>query len=193
MLVARVDSTLTAYQYLPVQVNAQITGLRSDIKQLPRLIETPLVNQLRPITVQAAATLTQANGLIADVRRQVNSVDVNKRIDAAQQSIDTALKPAVSIASQLDQSLPLFLDCEYNPDCVFNRFQGTSKAIEQMAQAGAKAAPEISVDIAGITKSSNDIAKSADTYVKNFTKPQTFWQKVKTFIVFGAAVGGKIL
>ena len=47
------------------------------------------------------------------------------------------LKPAIdhtaSIAKQVDDAAPLWLDCEYNPDCLFNRYVGASKGIERAA------------------------------------------------------------
>ena len=33
----------------------------------------------------------------------------------------------------MNDALPLFLDCDHNPDCVFNRYVGASKGIERAA------------------------------------------------------------
>lgn len=58
-----------------------------------------------------------------------------KTAAAAVQNFQADLHPvlanAAGITGQVNNSLPLFLDCEYNPDCLFNRYQGASKAFEK--------------------------------------------------------------
>jgi len=41
------------------------------------------------------------------------------------------LDHAASIAAQADAAAPMFLDCDHNPDCLFNRYVGASKGIER--------------------------------------------------------------
>ena len=66
--------------------------------------------------------------------------DTLARADAALETVDgmrrdlqPVLQHSASIASQVDDSLPLYLDCDHNPDCVFNRYVGASKGIERAA------------------------------------------------------------
>ena len=66
--------------------------------------------------------------------------DTLARADAALETVNGLrrdLKPTLdhsaAITAQVDDSLPLFLDCDHNPDCMFNRYVGASKGIEKAA------------------------------------------------------------
>jgi hypothetical protein len=91
---------------------------------------------------QVAALRKDAISEVAQIRsiadRRVG--DTLARMDTALGEMDELradLKPALvhatSITKQVDDAAPLFLDCEYNPDCVFNRYVGVSKGIELAA------------------------------------------------------------
>lgn len=101
---------------------------------------------------------------------------------------------AGSIAAHVDDALPQFTDCTYldedgvpssaNPDCLFNRYQGISKAAEKMFQAGAEAAPKIGKSAEGIAE---NIKKESDI----LTAPRTPLQKAGDWVKLlarGAAV-----
>jgi ABC-type transporter Mla subunit MlaD len=75
-------------------------------------------------------------GKVAD-RRIGDTLD---RADAALGKVEELrgdLKPildhASGVAKQVDDAAPLFLDCEFNADCLFNRYVGASKGIERAA------------------------------------------------------------
>jgi hypothetical protein len=73
----------------------------------------------------------------------------------------------------MDDAAPLWLDCEYNPDCLFNRYVGSSKGIEraalnfgQMSLDVKNALPtaittwqSIGTNVAGITANVNQLTK----------------------------------
>jgi ABC-type transporter Mla subunit MlaD len=91
---------------------------------------------------QMAALRKDAMSEVAQIRSTADrSVgDTLARVDTALDKFEELrgdLKPALvhaaSIAKQVDDAAPLFLDCEYNPDCVFNRYVGASKGIERAA------------------------------------------------------------
>lgn len=158
---------------------AQVAGARADLTaQVAAARRDVLVRTER----QVAAVRTDVMDQVAQIRvtadRRIG--DSLARVDTAMEKIEEVrgdVKPVLdhagSVAKQVDDAAPLFLDCEYNPDCAFNRFQGTSKAIEQMAQAGAKAAPEITASVAGIASSGNAIAADAKREADEIAKPKT--------------------
>jgi hypothetical protein len=54
-------------------------------------------------------------------------------LDATRQDLKPVLAQSAAAAAQVNEALPLFLDCDHNPDCVFNRYVGVSKGIERAA------------------------------------------------------------
>jgi len=54
-------------------------------------------------------------------------------VSQLRQDLKPTLDHSAAVAAQLDDALPLFLDCDHNPDCVFNRYVGASQGIERAA------------------------------------------------------------
>ncbi len=52
-------------------------------------------------------------------------------MDSLHQDLKPSLTHAASITGQVNDALPLYLDCDHNPDCVFNRYVGVSEGIER--------------------------------------------------------------
>jgi hypothetical protein len=57
-----------------------------------------------------------------------------ERVDAALAEIRPVTEHAGNVLKQVDEAAPLFLDCDHNADCLFNRYVGTSKGIERAAE-----------------------------------------------------------
>lgn len=122
-----------------------------------------------------------------------------EQLAAFNATVATVAKPLAETTQQLDDALPLWLDCEYNPDCAFNRYQGVSKAIEQTAQAVAKAAPAIAIDADAIAASGAGVAASADATgrevtiaAKRFNAPQSKWAQLRSWLLTIARIYGAI-
>jgi len=91
---------------------------------------------------QAAALRGDVMGEVSEIRKAADRRvgDTLGRVDTALGKIEELrgdLKPTLdhsaSLTKQVDDAAPLFLDCESNPDCVFNRYVGASKGIERAA------------------------------------------------------------
>lgn len=54
-------------------------------------------------------------------------------VAAARRDLQPTLENSAAITAQVNDALPLFLDCDHNPDCMFNRYVGASKGIESAA------------------------------------------------------------
>ena len=113
---------------------AEVRGSRSD---LAGQIESTRKDLLGRTERQVAALRIDVMGEAAQIRgaadRRVG--DTLARVDVALGKVEelhTDLHPtlvhAANVAKQVDDEAPLFLDCEYNPDCVFNRYVGLRKA-----------------------------------------------------------------
>jgi len=91
---------------------------------------------------QAAALRSDAMTQVSQIRETADRRigDTLARADAAldavnglRQDLKPTLDHSAAITAQVNDSLPLFLDCDHNPDCVFNRYVGASKGIERAA------------------------------------------------------------
>ncbi len=125
------------------------------------------------VTTTAAATLpavsTSASQSIASIASDVHSVAA----------------PAASVAAQLNDAAPLYLDCD-SGNCLFNHIQGTSRAIDQTMKAVAKAAPQIAESTAGVAA---DIRREAD----ELTRPKRWWQKLEAWLTLAGVAAAHAL
>lgn len=150
-------------------VNMQVGGARSDIRSIGK--------EALGRTSDALARVDTALATVEALRRDVAPTLAN---------VAALTGHAASVSAHIDDALPMFTDCAIyeggelvggNPDCVFNRFQGTSKAAEQMFQAGAKAAPSITKNVDGITSDFKVMTVDAHRWVDDVTKPLTKTEK----------------
>jgi hypothetical protein len=77
----------------------------------------------------------------------------------------------------VNASLPLFLDCDHNPDCIFNRYVGASKGVEQAALNFGAASGTFSAALPGFVKNADSlVADSAATAanIKRLTTPKWY-------------------
>lgn len=86
-------------------------------------------------------------------------------------SVAAVAEPVRGTMAKVDEVLPLWLDCDHNPNCLFNRYVGTMKGIEQASIAMGKAAPETTQAVKGITQ-------SVDTIAARFAKERPWYKKV---------------
>ena len=155
---SRYDSTLELLDRRASELLSQAAGLRTDARPLLENAAAA-AGAVKPVLDGAAALLKPAL---------------------------TATQKAADIASHVDDALPPFTDCAYldaagnplggNPDCLFNRYQGASKAFERTMEAIAKAAP-------GVAASADSTAASISREADSLTKPPTFWQGVKSWLL----------
>lgn len=64
-------------------------------------------------------------------------------VEAARQDLKPTLENSAAVTAQVNEALPLFLDCDHNPDCVFNRYVGASKGIEGAAMNFGQASADV--------------------------------------------------
>jgi hypothetical protein len=172
---------------LAIQAKALRVESLKEIDRQANALRGELHGEAGLLDAQMSALQKNTFGELAAIRSTADkrTGESLARVDTALQAmtgiradLQPVLKHAGSIAAQVDDAAPLYLDCEFNPDCAFNRFQGTSKAVEQTMQAVAKAAPKLAAaavkngdNVAGITTDIHTITKAA-------TKPKSFFGKV---------------
>jgi hypothetical protein len=100
----------------------------------------------RQVTAFRAGILAQAASIGDSAGRQIGGTlsQIDSAV-AATSSLELELQPTLrhsaSIAAQIDDSLPMYLDCDHNPDCLFNRYVGVSRGVETAA-----------IDISGMSR-----------------------------------------
>lgn len=169
---------------------AQVAGARGDLTAQIAATRRDLLGRTeRQVAALRRDTLGQVAALRTDVLGEVGQIRAaaDRRVGDTLARVDTALgeveelrgdlKPtlehAASVSKQVDDAAPLFLDCEFNQDCFFNRYVGASKGIERAAMnlslmsADVTAAlppaittwQGIGTNVAGITANVNQLTK----------------------------------
>lgn len=170
------------------KMDAQVTTGLADVHQASVNADRRTGEALSIVrTAAGQANLTMA-GAELDLGRLTS--DTNSQMGTLNATVAATLKPVAETAQQVDDALPLFADCEFNPDCAFNRFQGVSKAFETTSIAIAKAAPSVVSSVDKMAASSAGIANSADVAAKGIIAPKTKWQQFLMWLQLGARLAG---
>jgi hypothetical protein len=170
-----------------VDLMRQIAASRGDLLVLTEREADALRHDLM---TQTTAVLTTADRRLGDTLSRVDTALAT--VDSLRQDLKPSLDGAAAIAAQVNGALPLYLDCDHNPDCVFNRYVGVSKGVErasqnfgQMSQDVRGALPpmlktwsQIGVDVSGTAANVDGITADVHTMTKAATKPKSFWGKV---------------
>ncbi len=180
----RAKEALALIREAVIKADMQVTGVRSDLRQ--------------PIAA-LSASVKHVSGLRDDIREAMSDVR-------------PMLNNVRHLTKQVDAAAPLFLDCDHNPDCAFNRFQGTSKAIERSAQNFGQMSTEVRLAVppaihsfqaiqGSVKDTSQSIATGFPKIVNNtggiaeninrITKPR-WWETPLKAAVAGAVVAGAL-
>jgi hypothetical protein len=190
-----------AARALPVAIVGEVRAARVDLTaQVAAARQDVLARSER----QVAALRTDVIGQVATIGRTADRRigDTLDRADAALGKVEELrgdLKPTLdhagSVAAQVDDAAPLFLDCEFNPDCLFNRYVGAAKGIENAAQNVGRTSADISGAVPGIlatwgqiganvaraTDESAQTAAASREFMNNMaamTKPLPSWLRI---------------
>jgi hypothetical protein len=129
----------------------------------------------RQLTAFRTGLLAQTAGFGDTTSRQLGGT--LSRIDTALATttqIEAELRPALhhsaSVAARIDDSLPMFLDCDHNPDCVFNRYVGVSRGVETAATDVSAMSRDFRRDWPNYLKTWQDIGVQTDGFVANMNR-----------------------
>jgi hypothetical protein len=111
-----------------VDLSAQVEAVRKDL--LARADGQLTALQAQSFQ-QIAATRDAADRRLGDTLSRVDTA--LGKVEELRGDLRPTLDHAARITKQVDDAAPMFFDCEFNPDCVFNRYVGVSKGIEQAA------------------------------------------------------------
>lgn len=161
-----------------------IAQVRRDAIREIGVTRRDLLARVDVLTATADARLAGLHATVeANLQRANDSIaEVSAVASGARPVLDNAAK----ITAQVDDTLPLFLDCDHNPNCVFNRYVGVAQGVERMARAwGEQAKP--------LSESATRIAANTDKTTANIeriTRPvHPFWRVVAVLPFVGQLVG----
>jgi hypothetical protein len=148
--------------------------------QLQKLIATQLANTRSlvsseldrtrgSLTVLVSAEMDKTRGSLSSatdtldnrlevIQRDLNGQiltagsNLNDRIKDFHVTLETSLRPINAITSQAAGVAPLFLDCDHNADCLFNRWVGVGRGIEQTSESVGKISTDFSILIHKLTE-----------------------------------------
>jgi hypothetical protein len=98
-------------------------------------------------------------------------------VEALRQDLKPTLESSAAMTAQVNDALPLFLDCDHNADCVFNRYVGASRGIERAASNFGKASTDISSALPQAITTWQSIGVNANGIAANvnqLTKPKWY-------------------
>jgi len=109
------------------------------------------------VSERIGATLLQADSTLAATR-------------SLEFELQPTLRHSAAVAAQIDDSLPMFLDCDHNPDCLFNRYVGVSRGIETAATDVSGMSQDFRRDWPAYLKTWQDIGTQTDSFVANMNR-----------------------
>jgi hypothetical protein len=124
---------------------AEVQGARGDLNKQLSGIAARSERQVAALRTETLAEVGQIRET-ADRRLGDTLARADRALDtleATRQDLKPTLKNADAITAQVNDALPLFLDCDHNPDCVFNRYVGASKGIERAASNFGQASADV--------------------------------------------------
>ena len=151
------DETMAARSEVLVRSERQVAALRSD-----------LVGEVEAVRMTADA---RVGDTLARADRALTVVE------ALEGQLQPVLTHSAGITAQVENGLPLFLDCDHNPDCAFNRYQGTAKAVERAAGDFSAMSQDFRRDWPGYLRTWNGIGKNVEettASIDKLTKPHWY-------------------
>ena len=168
-----------------VQAVVQVEAARKEALALVDRQSTAWRKELAGQVEAIRTTFDNRAGELAPIADRVAAV-----VEGIRGDWKPVLEHAGSVAGQVDAAAPLFLDCEYNPDCVFNRYVGAAQGIETAARNVGVASGTLNAALPGFVKSADALAAdsaASAANIKRLTTPKWYDRLI------GYALNGAIL
>ena len=188
ILLVRTATSVSAA--IPVQIEctrtALVTQLEATRRDLDRQITASRQDVLGRTERQLAALRMDLMAETGDIRETADRRlgETLARADRAMEMLDAlrldlqpVLQHSAAITAQVSDALPMFLDCDHNPDCVFNRYVGASRGIERAAFNFGEASADISHALPPAIATWQSIGTNANGIAANvnqLTKPKWY-------------------
>ncbi len=172
---------LTADRVAELVGDTDVDG-RGERFTVARLVKTSdgTVLLVRPVLRESATTVAEARKPLSEAARTIRAArpalrSAKAAVDAIPPAVGAGkdavvelrgkagpvLDSAAGITAQIEQTLPVFTDCEQNPSCLENRWRGWSWNAEKTTRAVASAAPTVAQNVEAITADTRKIVHRA--------------------------------
>ncbi len=142
------DQAAISVSVLPGATDARLGDVLSEVAAMRTMVDRQ-ASDVRVIAGKLDAPLAQLTASI-------------EHVAGIREDLKPTLTNVASVTAQVSDAAPLFLDCDHNPDCAFNRFQGTTKAIERASQNFGQMSTQIGIVAPELLQSAISIEKSID-------------------------------
>jgi hypothetical protein len=152
------DTALAAITDTRREALAEIARTRTELlARVDRLTDVS-ERSIADLTARADRQLALLNATVAsNLGRANNSI---AEVSGVASGVRPALENAGRITAQVNDALPLYLDCDHNPDCVFNRYVGVAQSTEKAMRAVAATTPGTLKSVESTAASVASIARS---------------------------------
>jgi hypothetical protein len=121
-----------------------------------------------------------------------HATEFEDRLDTSNLILAKTAGPIANTAVQIAEVAPLFLDCDHNENCLFNRYVGTARGIEQAAEAVGRAAPTLAADTELITNHVAHIAGDVQRFADKAVEPKTKKRIALEVLISTGMIGARI-
>lgn len=125
----------------------ELEKTRVTASQLATVLDNRMLSLQVDLVDQVDATRLDLNAQITQIGSNANA-----QLTEVNATISQALVPVNKITAQMADSAELFLNCENNADCLYNRWVGLGRGIENTSESVAKIANDFSVLSHNLTK-----------------------------------------
>ena len=131
----------------------QLTALREEVLAEARALRLDAGARIDAGLARVDETLLMADAAGARLDGVV------QHVESTLTNVDGVMASGASIATQVDEELPKWLECRGNADCLFLRYVGMSREMERSAKVFNQHFPELAANTA---KTSKNISKMTD-------------------------------
>jgi hypothetical protein len=190
-LTVLIETTTHAVAAVPTMVDKRIAAVQTDLNRQLDATRDDLNRQLTAVrkdsVQQITQTRTEALAAIGSIKDTADARLASIQGDAVKQ-LAAVTDPLHATLAAVADTTPMFTDCDHNPDCLFNRYQGASKAFERASMETAKTMQAVQAGtpaiVASVTKAANNAAEASANSAKvtaNLavaTKPLPKWARI---------------
>lgn len=175
------DELKTTRRQLMIRVDAGVTTAQREVQATRAMADehASLIEKLAGHELAAYRTTLDTRLGEANTNLSNAAIEFHRTNDLLQ---DVAV-PVAGSARQVSDALPLFLDCQWNQDCIFNRYVGTARAIERGSIAMEGMARETEKRLPAFEADASGIASDVHAYTRAATS-----RKAKILGLFGIGV-----
>ncbi|HUA61545.1 MAG TPA: hypothetical protein VML19_22490 [Verrucomicrobiae bacterium] len=166
-----------------IELTGQVDAVRRDLDRQINATRRELLDRTeRQVTAIRTDVLAEADEIRETADRRLG--ESLTKVDRALETVDALrgdLKPALdhvgAISAQVNDALPMFLDCDDNPDCVFNRYVGASRGLERAADNFGMASTDVRKALPAAITTWQSIGSNANGIAANvnqLTKPKWY-------------------